>query len=105
MSLRSKAIRVVLPRVVLGLVLALCVAFIADFLQLKYRIWRNHQPYGTVTVQTMYAISEKAPRGAQKTEYESGGTQDQTCVNALFPQLGYSPCWYLRRNAQKQVNM
>jgi hypothetical protein len=105
MSLLPRMIRVVVLRVLLGLVLVLCVTFIVDFLQLKYRIWRNHQPYGTVTVQIMYAISEKAPRGAQKTEYEMGGSQDQTCVNALFPQLGYSPCWYLRRNTQKQVNM
>lgn len=94
-----------LLRVLLGMVLLLCVAYICDYLQLRYRVWRNHQPYGTVTVQVLYAIAEKAPQGSKKTEYASGGSQDQTCVNALFPQQGYSPCWYLRRKAQQQVNM
>lgn len=92
-------------RVLLPLLVLLCLAFIADFLQLRFRIWGNHQPYGTVTVQIMYSIAEKAPRGAQKNEYVSGGTQDQSCVNALFPQMGLSPCWYLRHHAQRQVNM
>jgi hypothetical protein len=79
--------------------------YIADNLQLQYRIRQKRQPYGTVTVQITYAIAQKAPPGTQKTEYASGGAQDQTCVNSLFPQMGYSPCWYLRRRAQKQVKM
>lgn len=92
-------------RILLGLLVLLCVVYICDFLQLHYRLWRNHQPYGTVTVQIMYAIAEKAPPDSKKTEYTSGGTLDQTCVNALFPQQGYTPCWYLRRKAQQQISM
>jgi hypothetical protein len=103
-SARAKTMRILAAKVLLGLVLSFCVAYIADYLQFQYRVRHNRQPYGTVTIQTTYAIAEKAPRGAQKTEYASGGTQDQACINALFPQSGHSPCWYLRRNAQKLVN-
>lgn len=62
-------------------------------------------PYGTVTVQIMYAISEKSTPGTNKTEYTSGDAQDQTCVNSLFPHFGYAPCWYLSRHTQKTVNI
>lgn len=79
--------------------------YLGDYLVLRFRIWRNLQPYGTVTVQITYAISEKSTPGINKTEYSSAPPQDQTCVNALFPHLGYSPCWYLRRHPLKQVNV
>ena len=87
---------------VLGLVVLI---YAVDYLQLRYRIGWGKQPYGTVTVQTLYAISEKAPQGTNKTEYTSGDAQDQTCVNSLFPHFGYAPCWYLRRHTEKRVNI
>lgn len=105
MSILPGPVKTLVVRVLVGLVVLLCLVYIADYLQFQYRLHRNRQPYGTVTVQTMYAIAEKAPRGSQKTEYTSGSTQDQTCANSLFPQSGYTPCWYLRRNSQKQINM
>ena len=92
-------------RVLLAVVLLVCLTYIADYLQIRYRDWRNRQPYGTVTIQILYAISEKAPQGTNQTEYQSGGTQDQTCVNSLFPHFGYSPCWYLRRKPEKRINI
>jgi hypothetical protein len=92
-------------RVILGIVLVFCLAYLGDYGVLRVRIWRNMQPYGTVTVQILYAISEKGPPNTNRTEYSSAPAEDQTCVNSLFPHLGYTPCWYLRRHAQKQVNV
>lgn len=83
----------------------LCSVYLGDYLQIRYRIWRNHNPYGAVAVQILYAISEEGSPGTNKTEYTSGGAQDQTCVNALFPHFGYSPCWYLRRWPNKTVSI
>ena len=88
--------------VVLGFV---ALVYVVDYVQLRYRIWDGKQPYGTVTVQVLYAISEKAPQGTNKTEYTSGDARDETCVNSLFPHFGYSPCWYLRRHTEKRVNI
>jgi hypothetical protein len=98
-------VKIRVKRVFLAVLLLLCLAYIADYLQMGYRVWRNRQPYGTVTIQIVYAISEKAPQGTNKTEYQSGGAQDQTCVNSLFPHFGYSPCWYLSRRTAKQINI
>jgi hypothetical protein len=58
----------------------------------------------TVQMGRLYAIALKNGR----TEYELDAQQPEvtvTCVRALFPHLGYSPCWYLRRNSQKPIPM
>ena len=60
--------------------------------------------YDSVQMVRMYAIPLKNGR----TEYELDARQPQvtlTCVRALFPHLGYQPCWYLRRNSQKPIPM
>jgi hypothetical protein len=58
----------------------------------------------SVRMERLYAIALKNGR----TEYELDAQQPEvtvTCVRALFPHLGYSPCWYLRRNSQKPIPM
>jgi hypothetical protein len=39
-----------------------------------------------------------APLKGNKTEYYFEGTGPMDCARALFPQAGWSPCWYLRRH-------
>jgi hypothetical protein len=34
-----------------------------------------------------------------KTEYDMTGTVQQTCSRSIFPQQGYSACWWLQRHA------
>jgi hypothetical protein len=60
--------------------------------------------YDSVQMVRLYAIPLKNGR----TEYELDARQPEvtlTCVRALFPHLGYKPCWYLRRNSQKPIPM
>ncbi len=92
-------------RAILAVLFLLGLVYAADYLQLRYRVWRNHDPYGTVTIQILYAISEKGAPGTNRTEYTSGGTQDEPCVNSLFPHFGYSPCWYLRRKPERRISV
>jgi hypothetical protein len=92
--------RILLVAILLGAAL-----YVGDYLVLRYRVWRDHSAYGTVTVEIMYAISEKSTPETDKTEYQSGGFQDQTCVNSLFPHLGYSPCWYLKYRTKKTIKV
>ena len=94
-----------LKRVLLAILILTMLFYLGDYLILRFRIWRNLQPYGTVTVQITYAISEKSTPGINKTEYSSTGPQDQTCVNSLFPHQDYTPCWYLRRHPEKQIKV
>ena len=36
-------------------------------------------------------------------EYSMGTPVMETCVDALMPHFGYSPCWYLRRLPYRQI--
>lgn len=52
---------------------------------------------GTVEVHQFLATSLKG----NKTEYDMTGTAQQTCSRSIFPQQGYSACWWLRRHAAR----
>ena len=36
-------------------------------------------------------------------EYSVGTPTMETCVDALLPHFGYTPCWYLRRHPIQQI--
>ena len=90
-----------LQRGFVAVVLTAAVLYAGDYLVLRYRIARNQSPFGTVTVRPYYAM----PRKDHKVEFLFQDPEDDTCVNALFPHLGDSPCWYLSRNRDKRVDM
>ncbi|HEY3741978.1 MAG TPA: hypothetical protein VGL53_19135 [Bryobacteraceae bacterium] len=86
-------------RVVVGLVLAAVLVFSADYAVLRFRVATNGDAYGTVTVRPYYAIPQKS----KKTELDFEPPQDETCVNSLFPHMGFTPCWYRRGHTQEQL--
>lgn len=88
-------------RLVAALMLATVLAYIADYLVLRYRIATNHHPFSTITVQPYYAVSRKD----HKTEFMMADPADQQCSNSLFPQMGDQPCWYLRKHTSPQINL
>ncbi len=60
--------------------------------------------FRSVQVVRLLAIPLKNGR----TEYELDALHPEvtvTCVRALFPHLGYQPCWYVRRQSQKPIPM
>jgi hypothetical protein len=87
-------------RSVLALCLAAASAFVIDAAILRYRASTNRNPFGTVTVHPYYAF----PRKDKKTELVFDDPRDETCANSLFPQMGYSPCWYLRRHSDYELS-
>jgi hypothetical protein len=78
---------------------AALLAFTVDYLTFRYRISRNIDPVGSVTVQVYYAIQEKNSR----TEYIYKSTEQQACAHSWFPHSGFPPCWYARRHSEKAV--
>ena len=61
-------------------------------------------PYETLTAPRLFAIAEKG----NKTEYQidaDNPTQTVTCVHALFPHAGYSPCWLAERTLRQPIPM
>lgn len=90
-----------LRRSFVAVVLIAAVVYVGDFLVLRYRVARNQTPFGTVTVRPYYAV----PRKDHRVEFMFQDPEDETCVNSLLPHMGDSPCWYLRRNPQKRIDM
>jgi len=86
-----------LSRIAIVVVALVIVLYFGDYVVVKMR----SDPTGTCQVTKLYAIAQKSG----KTEYEEGDSETQTCANSLFPHLGYSPCWYLRRHKIQQVNL
>jgi hypothetical protein len=88
----------------LVLIAALCLAYVVDFAQSHYRMSAGRNAFGSVTVDRFSAIPQKAPGGTNRTEFDYMGSENQTCLNSLFPHAGYTPCWYARRHTDRRVN-
>ena len=87
---------------VIGIAVAVVAAFyIAEDVSVRYRIPRSRDPIGTVKVESYYAVRQKSG----KDEYYFNPPQDQACVRAVFPHLGYRPCWYVARHATKKISV
>ena len=84
---------------VVGLV-AIAAFYLGEDLSVRYRIPRSREPLGKVTVHRYGAIPQKAG----KTEFIYEEPLVETCVHALFPHMGFAPCWYLQRTGEQRVN-
>ena len=78
----------------------LVVVYAADYISIVYRIPRGREQFGSVEVQKVLAVPQKD----KKTEYIADPPEAQQCLHSLFPQLSLTPCWYLERHANQQVN-
>ena len=90
-----------LKRIATLVVAIVAVYYMLELISVKYRIPASREPLSTVEITKLYAILQKDG----KTSYEAGEPETQTCVNSIFPHLGYSPCWYVRRHRIQQVNL
>ena len=95
-----------LKRALLLSVALAAVVYAADYAVVRLRAAypRLGRAFDSVQMERLYAIALKNGR----TEYQLDAQQPEvtvTCVRALFPHLGYNPCWYLRRNSQKPIPM
>ncbi len=90
-----------LQRIAVVTLAALLLLYGGDWLLLRYRIKSNQGGMGAVVVNHSYAVGEKG----NKTEYIPIGPESRTCVASLFPHLGYSPCWYVRRHADEYIDI
>lgn len=86
---------------VLSLAAIFLLVYAGDYAVLRYRIAKNRNPFGSVTVYPYYAVEEKN----HKTEFVPENAETDTCVRSLFPHLGYSPCWYLSRHTEKATEI
>jgi hypothetical protein len=78
----------------------LLVLYLGDYASVRYRIPNGREQFGSVEVQQLLAVPQKD----HKTEFIADPPQAEQCVHSLFPQLGLTPCWYLSRHANQQIN-
>ena len=86
-----------LSRIATILVALVIVLYFGDYIVVRLR----SNPTGTCQIRKLYAVPQKDG----KTSFEPGEPETQTCVNSVFPHLGYNPCWYLKRHKIQQVNL
>ncbi|HTZ73758.1 MAG TPA: hypothetical protein VMB47_07550 [Candidatus Aquilonibacter sp.] len=93
-------VKKILVRGFLGLLGTAVVAYVLDAIQVRIRLATGgpSRAYDTVTV--LYAAGLKGG----KYEIYSDQPDSETCTRSLFPQLGYQPCWYLRRQSMKMLD-
>ena len=89
-------LKLLLKRIGIAVVALLIIWYTGDYISLRLR----HIQLSEVQVSKLYAVPQKDG----KTSYELGDPETLTCVNSMFPHMGYSPCWYVNRHKTQQVN-
>jgi len=89
-----------MKRIVLAVAAALFALYAGDYFSVRYRIPNNREQFGVVQVRRSYAIPQKNGR----IQLSFDPPENQTCVQSLFPHLGRTPCWYLRRHSTKRID-
>jgi hypothetical protein len=95
-----------LQRISFAIAVAVLVTYAADFAYVRVRMRHPTptDPFETLTAPRLLAIPEKG----NKTEYQidvDNPTQTITCVHAIFPQAGHSPCWQIQRTLHQPIPM
>jgi hypothetical protein len=86
-----------MKRIAIVTALAAVLIYGGDFAVLRSRA----RQFGSVHVRVLYAVKMKN----RQTEYLPEDSQDESCVNSLFPQMGYTPCWYLSRHRTQTIDV
>jgi L-lysine 2,3-aminomutase len=87
-----------LKRAITFLILSVLIAYVADDVLARTR---GDKALKTVQVRPYYAV----PLKNGKTELMMLPTEDRTCVIALFPHFGYSPCWRIDGQREKRIDL
>jgi hypothetical protein len=87
----------------IGLILAALLAIIygGDYAVVRIPIPKGRAATSTVIVRPYLDVGLKSG----KSDFYFLDSQKQTCVNSLFPHMGYNPCWYVRKHTHPAVKM
>ena len=88
------------------LALLLAALYLYDSLSVRHRMSAQKQgdPFDTIEYPHVLAIPQKGNRVEYALDAQSP-MESQPCVHSLFPHFGYSPCWYVKREAQTPTPM
>ena len=83
-----------MKKALLAIAVLLCAIYGADYLSAKFRLPGNREVFTDLRVDQLYTATNKW----NQVEWSRGDPVTERCVNSLLPQLGYTPCWYLKRH-------
>ena len=90
-----------LERIALILILSLMSLYALDYVTLRFHIPPSRPALGSVDVKPEYVVRLKNG----KDDISFGDPETDACANSLFPQMGYTPCWYARRHKNKEIDV
>ena len=79
----------------------LALVYAGDYASVRIPIPKGRSPYSAVTVRPYYDVTLKGG----KSDFYFLDPQKQTCVNSLFPHMGFNPCWYVRKHTHQRIAM
>jgi hypothetical protein len=89
-------VEVILQRLIVGGVVAVALVYAGDYVWARHRmVGTNPAVLGSVIVHREIDI----PRKDGRVEMDFEPAEAVSCVRAIFPHFGYSPCWYVARHA------
>ena len=99
-------IRIFLTRLLLALLVLAATLYGCDFVSVRVRMraGKPGDPIDVLTFPHVLAIPQKGRRIEYTLDVVTPMITQQ-CVHSLFPQLGYEPCWYVKRENQSPVPM
>ena len=59
------------------------------------------RPVEQIKIDHYYAVMNRW----KEIEYSVGSPTTETCVDALLPHFGHSPCWYLKRHTFQEIRI
>jgi hypothetical protein len=99
-AVRASKPKRLLRAAVISLAAAAAIAFLADYLSLRFNI-PHRDSFDSVNVRQFYAVKLKN----RSTNYMFSDPQPVECVNSVFPHYGDNPCWYTRRHTTVKVKI
>jgi hypothetical protein len=88
-------------RIILCVVGLAALVYAGDYARVRVPIPRGYKRFDTVIVRPYYDVGLKSG----KSDLYFLDPQARTCVNSLFPHMGYTPCWYVRRHTHPRIAM
>ena len=93
-------------RILYALIMLLAIAYGYDYASVRRRMsaQKPGDPFDVVTYPHLLAIPQKG----NKVDYEldaQSPIESESCVHALFPHYGYTPCWYVLHRSKSPTQM
>ncbi len=96
---RAWPIRRWLRRGLIWIVAVVCLVYVTDWAQARYRMTTN-TALGSVTIDRYSVIHQKNNR----MEFNYLDSEKRACLRSLFPHSGYAPCWYAQRHTEQRID-